>query len=445
MFDHALTIEAELVVLSPFHPGSGEAEDAADLMRKEDRERLPTGQLGPSLQQIQRDDDGRPYIVGTTLKGILRRLTPMDSGAAYPELAVDESLFGTIKTQAGGGQIGCLTVYGSPMTAPGPTQSLPKGQPKGIYVGARTAIDADTGTAAGSRLFYQELIAPGARFRLRLRLSGPRSALGSAERTRLAQLLRSLSEPEGVAVGRGQADGQGRLRLDTNTLRAIGERIDSGGLLRPADIDLKSDVSAAQPIAATDTRYRLILEGEGPFLVNDWWHALSRERKRERGEEDEGTPQLRAQRRDEHTPELPGTSVMGALRARAEWLANIAALRGGSSGVAAGMSPVERLFGKAEFAALLRLVRLVPRTTPRRNLTSVKLDRFSGAPIDNALFTVDAFVDPVFEVELGLDSRRADSSDEALTTLLLDDLAKNGLTIGHAGNRGFGWFKVRQE
>ena len=72
-------------------------------------------------------------------------------------------------------------------------------------------------------------------------------------------------------------------------------------------------------------------------------------------------------------------------------------------------------------------------------LPSVKLDRFSGAPIDGGLFATECFVDPVFEVELVYTGAHKNHF-EALLADIKDD--GSGLRLGHGGNRGFGWFTV---
>lgn len=85
------------------------------------------------------------------------------------------------------------------------------------------------------------------------------------------------------------------------------------------------------------------------------------------------------------------------------------------------------------------------------DLTSVKLDRFSGAPIDNALFTTRAYIDPVFRVELrvrnrtgALNGKAVLDADLTLWDRLVEHLVRRGIVLGHGGNKGFGWFRCEQ-
>lgn len=110
------------------------------------------------------------------------------------------------------------------------------------------------------------------------------------------------------------------------------------------------------------------------------------------------------------------------------------------------LTPTERLFGVTGWRGLLAVESIrVIRPGGKQTFTSVKLDRFSSAPIDGALFSVEAFVDPVFEVTLRLAPReKAPITLEAqsLFDRLLNDIKDMGLMLGHGGSRGFGWFSV---
>jgi hypothetical protein len=141
---------------------------------------------------------------------------------------------------------------------------------------------------------------------------------------------------------------------------------------------------------------------------------------------------------------------MGVLRSRAEWLKQLQDCRGSPIPVPTQQktpgpsSPVARLFGDEGWGALLQLTKLEAQPAQTKFLTSVRLDRFSGGPIDGALFAVDAFVSPKFNVSFRLDKHRATPADEAFAQHLFADVRKNGLMIGHGANRGFGWFDIEE-
>src|SRR5205823_4997521 len=157
-------------------------------------------------------------------------------------------------------------------------------------------------------------------------------------------------------------------------------------------------------------------------------------------------------------PGLPlvlGSSISGALRSRATWLAALDAHRRGDPMPAsndrvvlhprdiASLTSVERLFGVAGFRGLLQIDSILVHEAEPWCVTSVKLDRFSGAPIDNALFTTETFVGARLTVQLRLVSRGGtapEDKDKKWFDALLADVGRNGLQLGHGRNKGFGWF-----
>jgi len=83
------------------------------------------------------------------------------------------------------------------------------------------------------------------------------------------------------------------------------------------------------------------------------------------------------------------------------------------------------------------------------DITSVKLDHFSGAPIDKALFTTHAVVGTRLELALALRDRGGAATprtaDRALFNKLQSDIKKNGLMLGYGSGKGFGWFEPRKD
>jgi hypothetical protein len=79
-----------------------------------------------------------------------------------------------------------------------------------------------------------------------------------------------------------------------------------------------------------------------------------------------------------------------------------------------------------------------------RSFTSVALDRFSGAPIDQALFATRAFVGTRLAIVLRLDARE-EAASEAFVERLIQDLKDDPLDLGHGSAKGFGWFGVEEK
>jgi hypothetical protein len=124
------------------------------------------------------------------------------------------------------------------------------------------------------------------------------------------------------------------------------------------------------------------------------------------------------------------------------------------------LTATERLFGVTGWRKLLEVAK-VDRVNggEQCDLTSVALDRFSAAPIDNALFTTRAYRGVEFMVSLSLAHRRyrlpdekeeilfgaGNPEDEAAFNSLVDQVCGEGvLMLGHGVNKGFGWFKVEE-
>jgi CRISPR/Cas system CSM-associated protein Csm3 (group 7 of RAMP superfamily) len=425
MFDKRIYVEAEIEALSPLHVGTGGIVDRNDLKNEKD-ERV-------TIAELQRDGASKPYVPGSTLKGIIREYS-----RHFMETVILHSIFGHIKTETrnghpGEGQAGRLIVYGAGLVAAGNAKNWPLGR-DGEFVSARTAINNATGAADPGKLFYQEMCAPGARFRFRARLNG------ADHKAQLYALLAAFAADNGIGGGKGRADGEGRLRLDVKTLSITRETLAPDGSLQHTEVTDFDLVAETKKLAQPET-VSLKISCKGPYLSRDWSYE-----KPTRNEQDKSKyqdPDNIPLARGKYHPELPGPSLMGALRARAEWLDKI---NNGNDHLAL------ILFGETGQAALLRADRIELDGTPTPfEHTSVKLDRFSGAPIDSALVTTKSFVGTRFDVVLSyrINPCSVDSgSDQGqalafFKDILLPDIVKNGLILGHGTNMGFGWFKVK--
>jgi CRISPR/Cas system CSM-associated protein Csm3 (group 7 of RAMP superfamily) len=419
MFDVAppltrIDLEIPLLTLSPLHIGTGESVPD-ERLRGEENETS-------ELAMIQIDDQGDPWIPGSALKGALR--------AAAGSLSVDDkhALFGTI-TDGALGRMGSAMIRGARLVSPGVSTGLPYADTaKGTYISSRTAIDERRGIAARNRLFHREMVAPGARFKWRIRLetSGDAEALLSA----LARALAPWSLVDGLTIGSESASGLGRVRIDGDVLRHDWELDPEYGKLtrrkhRPVTI----------PEAVEAEARRGVLTCEGPFLtVDPSWDATARQVAKTAGAKDEDTPHLKGVRRN-GLPFITGEAVSGALRSRYQWRAKLAELR------KEAFSPtVTHLFGETGRKAVLAVMVVSIKAGGNTQTTSVKLDRFSGGPIDNALFSIDGDHAVQINLKLSLDSRSTNQDPAALDEIV-DDLRKHGLRLGHGSGRGFGWFR----
>ena len=268
----------------------------------------------------------------------------------------------------------------------------------------------------------------------------------------LLRLLSRLRAPSGQAIGAGQADGDGRVRLCPDSLTIVKTVLGGQG-----SWERKATAAKLPPDAGPVTkprRWALRLQCDGPFAVLDpFWTQQHKTR--------DGTAALAAQKITETTPILPGTSVAGALRARAAWLAARTARRAGAEprrddplaiyrpGDRFNLTPVQRLFGVTGFRGLLEIEDLdMLRPATPYEVFSVKLDRFSGGPMSGGLFETAAFLNVEVRLVLRLRERGTGiptADDVALAEQLIGDICTNGLTLGHGGNKGFGWFTVKKD
>ncbi|EJW09342.1 Uncharacterized protein DUF324 [Rhodovulum sp. PH10] len=496
MYDGHLIVEAVVETTSPLHIGTalGAIPDATP----EDGSKTADGETR-EIAPVQLDARRLPIIPSTTLKGAMRALAE----SAYTQDEVERrdreigEIFGAIRNSDPNtrptGNPGVLVPYAARFLKQDELAGRVEGKANicasaRTYVTTRTAIDDGSGTADHRKLFSQWVVAPGTRFLLRLAvLQKVENFTDDPVGKVLVRLLKTLDEDR-FAIGRGRGDGQGALALvevrtcrettltDTAEIREE-DRLDE---LRAAVADDRT-----KPFRLHRPLGVLHLTGADAFLVKveDAAPLGKAARRNPRDADAEGKAKRNVQRalRDgDDLPVLPGSSLMGALRARAEWYFSREALCGRAPPDTPGdpskddwplRHPVNRLFGadadtlkkirqnasdrrttgteppKTGWAGLLRIVVIEASRAKPRALPSVRIDRFSAAPFDKGLFETEAFVHPTFRVTLTLDARATeldmDTADAFLRSLTRGP--GKGLMLGHGGNHGYGWFDVEFE
>ena len=432
MFADRREYDLEFAALTPTHVGTGEF---AEFTREGSNE--PS-----SVATMARDCDDNPWLPPTALKGMLRREAEARGLAADPGYS---PLFGTIRDSRAGmatGAMGLLLMRGASMSkAPPDVAAMPfagRLKRRDAFVAARTAIDPQTGVAADHKLFLQEMLPAGARFRCKAVLLGHGG--GRAEAAGLFDRLLSALMRDGLSIGKSQADGQGELKLVAASVRDL-------VLTAQGELKERSSGRIAAAAAGQDAPVNVVTSWaasafcEAPFLVAD--SSLA---KAQRGLDEEFStarnsgPQISAQRVSERLPLVLGSSISGALMARARWLADRMERRGA---IADASEALRELFGAPERRALLGLRELrVSEATPF-DITSLRLDRFSGGPVDGALFTTAAFTGTKLAFRLVLERRGdccAGREAIAVAQTLVEDIGRNGLILGAGTNKGFGWF-----
>ena len=474
MFDRRYEIAGTLDVLSPLHVGTGDLAPIAGVGG-----RAGSNQEPPGVALIVRDHDDKPWLPPTTLKGLLRRI-----GEEILREDQVKDLFGSIKhSDSESGAMGALlprgaTLQGNPPDVTGYPYVKAAGAAlkPGAFVAARTAIDARAGVADDHKLYFQETVPAGAAFALRLILIARDDRPARLEALR--SILAVLARQNGVPCGRGKADGAGALRLRTTQLTQVEKRVnDQGELVGGKSVPIALTIPAAKPkpgAAPKKRAWRGTFVCDGPFISIDSSHDPKAEQK---GEDKSNALQLVYQRGSKGQPIELGSQVAGVLRGRARWIAGLEALKNDLDPIAVdpgaaddqmardrvvhrpadvkklALTPVECLFGVSGFAGLLAIEKMRFSDAKPYTITSVKLDQFSGAPIDKALFTTSAVIGARLELALVLRDRRsfgtatqvgiATEKDCQLFEALMKDLKDNGLSLGHGWSKGFGWFEFK--
>lgn len=414
-------IRGRLKVLSPLHIGSGQRTQldgveavTADNMDKEDARAFKSA--------VVRDTDGNPYIPGSCLKGLVRRC--LGENAALLGRSSEEL------SESG------RAVFWDAFLETGDDP---------IEVISRTSIDADSGTAAAGRLFNEEVVRPGTEFGLDVFLA---DGTDDGVKAALIFALSRLMAEDGLALGADTRQGNGRICLAKESLSIVARSAE--GAEHP--VDWSDEIEQIAP-ADGGPRYVLRLSSDDPFLIVDAANSYKREKK-----DDAHIVALKDY--GSNGPRLTGSTLLGALRSAFEWQSSPNETMETSDWLSArAASATERLFGTSKWRGRVEIdhIKAVGGEPKPNSIPSVKIDRFSGGPMDNALFFTEGWTGCGFEVSMRLrnipdDAPQLNSSDreafladqQVFQKFLssLTDPVWGGLELGHGGNKGYGWFDV---
>jgi len=388
MFGERISIQTTLELQSDLHIGGQQ-------LLSSESESNRTSKSKNNRAEICRDHENNPVIPSTSLKGVI--LHEMRSVCGQDEL---DYLFGSISEHKQmQGNIGAL--WFSPATFISPPAAGPEGSPasdiskleNGIHVAKHTSIDPKTGSAASNQLFEREIIPGGTTFEFNFECftdAGPES------QKMLARILATLEH--GVKAGSQTRAGLGLIKLTqidnvfehkanpkTGKISVCENRKLAAKLA-----DLASKV--LPPVPKTKTVV-LKLECDGPFI------SIGGQETRD-GDHKVTTALSRYQ-----NPELRPQSLLGVLRDRGRWLAEIDLAKKGEKNKFCRkraaewvsdnpkisladysqidvLSSVERLFGCAGWAKRVSVesLTLVNKAAPK-SLTSVSIDQIGRAHV----------------------------------------------------------------
>ena len=398
--------------------------------------------------------DGLPLLTGASLAGALRsHLADVIAGYRRSEPPDVAALFGGARGDDDGEQ--------SPLIVFDSLGRLPAGKRPEIRDGV--AIDPATGTAEEHKKFDVEVLPAGTSFDVRFDLLVPD---GAEESCLLGLLLATLGGLEAgeVRLGARTSRGYGRCRAGGWFARRFdlaaragwtawlatdpGDPLDTMGEAEGAKAGgqgLRQAVEAAWPGAAGATsvadqrrRFRAVLDLEWPR-----GGLLVRSPGTDPGDADA------TQLHSAGDPVLPGTSLAGALRARALRIARTVLGDRGDERVEALFGPLLRGRDGGQDAAPDAAPSGADELSASRLTVSegrldgellqgvrIRIDRFTGGVVDGALFDEEPLYGGKGSVTVEI--REPVPGDAGLLLLLVKDLLTGDLPVGGTGSVGRG-------
>jgi len=438
-----IVIEGALEARSPLHLGSGDGDEVVDL---------------PLLRDAI---DGRPVLTGASLCGALRSYlrahvlgdrAPAGQSDRGPE-AIVTALFGG----QGVDQEGMRWMAESAVVIDDTRGALPEGG--GVELRSGVRLEAATRTAAEDALFNQELWPAGTGFPLRLEVALAQGAGEQASLQALATALGGLRPAvDGITLGARKRRGYGRVAVDKWAVRRYDLTTQNGLLAwlehghEPLPEEAYSDQQGIVALLGVaplgDARRAFEVTAtcalQGSLLIRAGY-----------GADDTGPDMMHLHSRQaggKREPMLPGTSLAGALRARALRIANTLYP---AARATMATALVDDIFGplrpEAQPGMRARGLR-----ASRLNVTEqvvegaradlvqnrVAIDRFTGGSYPGALFDEQpAFATPDTTITFSLRLVNPSEAEMGLLLLVLKDLWTADLPLG--GEQAVGRGRVR--
>ena len=439
--EQRIVIEGMLELVTPAHFGTGDSDDLTDMP-------LLTDSLDPT----------RPLLTGSTLTGALRAyLQRREGGSGH----LTEALFGGDKgNEEDDGEQSALIVEDASGDKgneedDGEQSALivedAIGHSPGYEVRDGVKLNAQSRTAADKGLYDMHLWRAGTTFPLRfeLLLTAPsgRDKEADHQQLRLAlyMALQGLND-DGITLGSRKSRGYGQIKVkewrgqayhlrDNNQLCQWLET----GYQSPANVIDLADFLGVNQNDAPDERRLADLTAtfflDGSLLIRAGM-----------GQADAGPDMVHLHSyrsgKKNPVPILSGTSLAGALRARATKIASVFGQKAQITALINGLFGPEITQNQREPRASRLLVREAEIHNGVTDLVQnrVSIDRFTGGARDTALFNEQ----PVFSrkqattLEIKLRIRNPTDAEVGLLLLLLKDLWTGDLPIGGESSVGRG-------
>lgn len=427
-----IVVECDLVLETSAHFGNGDASEMTDL---------------PVAADFL--DGKTPVLTGASIAGALRSyLVAREKGYEKPEIVGEKFshaaiLFGGSKGDDKGKQ--------SPLIVEDARGYVEPGKNFTVETREGVSIDAQSRTAEEKKLYSRQLWEAGTTFKLRFELllsddNVEKEKLENEKRKRaLTTALAGFSDGS-ITLGARKRRGYGQVRAqnwraktyDLCTKAGMLNWLKNGG----------SEITDAVPDPATALGVTLLSEdNRREFRIDAEFTLDSSMLIRGHGAEDVGPDMqhLHSKRKGSPVPIISGTSLAGALRARAEKIANTITQKKkehednvrelvedtfGSENAANGHPQASRLIvSESE----------IEHATNDLVQSRVSIDRFTGGALDTALFTeAPVFKTDETQIKINLRLQNPKDAEIGLLLLLLKDLWTSDLAIGGEASVGRG-------
>ena len=427
-------LKGKLVLCSPLLIGSGVQREGSDVDT-----------------QILRDKNGRPFIPGTSVAGVLRAAFSQEK--AFPEM---EALFF-------GGKVKALD---ADVQSAVDIDDIEFGKTE-IVQRDGVCIDDVRGVAADKKKYDYELVERGAKgeFRAEITLRGyHKEILGDGLPAAVHRLAKGVAA--GFRLGAMTAKGFGRVQVEGLVM----DRYDFGN---PADafawlseprgkaVDHEDEVkteASDRPLTESNLMIDADFALVGSLLVKD---ADVPDGKKT----DDGSAIHAVMKKSRNAYMIPGPSVKGALRHHAGHILKSLGFQApknflnGLMGLddealkAASKRKDEKTLRQSRF--FVDEVYIAPDAAKPFVQTRNRIDRFTGGTIGGALFTTEAIWGKGGKpVHIHFEIRGAEAADVGLAMLLLKDLSLGRVPLGGEKSIGRGilegvsaeiWYRPKQE
>ncbi|MBO0803839.1 MAG: hypothetical protein J2P25_12295 [Nocardiopsaceae bacterium] len=371
---------------------------------------------------LDRGPDGRAQLPGTSLAGALRELVGEERAEAW---------FGPVLEEGVEARASRIWVLGGRRLDDAPGD-----------VFASTKIDRTRGAAHDSTLRREEVLPAGARFRVFLRWDDA-SPAEVEELTGLIAGWRPL-------IGRGVSRGRGR---------CVAEDVRHGTLLLSEPDDLLRWLTLSGPDLVAAVAVELVASGGAgadadvlfrvPVSIAGPWRIGTGEKP------PKGSREPIPLRRLGGKTVVPGSSVKGLLRSRAEFiLRSVGVSPSPCLEASCGECWPCRVFGygggqdsgasSVGERAAVRVADAVVADPVDAERTHIAIDRFTGGVLDGALYTTKVLEGGTFPVAVGRLAIDEDTEREvrAVLRLVLEDLNDRIIGMGGGTTRGYGSVRV---